>query len=56
MPPPSLASLKPLMYESAMLSRRAQTVSRSAAFAGETLRALSNAILLLGLIGDRRAR
>lgn len=29
---------------------------RSGAFASATLRALSSAILLLGLIGDRRAR
>jgi len=30
--------------------------TRPAAFVGETLRALSAAVLLLGLIGDRRAR
>jgi hypothetical protein len=30
--------------------------SPAAAFAGETLRALSSTLLLLGLIGDRRAR
>ncbi|MGF7005365.1 hypothetical protein J2X50_000839 [Aminobacter sp. BE322] len=39
-----------------MNSRQVHTVSRPAAFAGETLRALSSALLLLGLIGDRRAR
>ena len=32
------------------------TKSRSAILAGETLRALASALLLLGLIGDRRAR
>jgi len=30
--------------------------SRFDAFASQTLRALSSAVLLLGLIGDRRAR
>ena len=39
-----------------MTSRPTIIVSRSAAFAGETMRALSSALLLLGLIGDRRAR
>jgi hypothetical protein len=38
-----------------MSSTRA-TISRSAAFAAETVRALSSAVLLLGLIGDRRVR
>ncbi|MBB6467409.1 hypothetical protein HNQ96_003288 [Aminobacter lissarensis] len=39
-----------------MSSRKIKEISRPAAFAGETLRALSSALLLLGLIGDRRAR
>jgi len=32
------------------------TQSRSATLAGETVRALASTLLLLGLIGDRRAR
>ena len=32
------------------------TKSRSAILAGETVRALASTLLLLGLIGDRRAR
>jgi len=32
------------------------TRSRAAALAGETVRALASTLLLLGLIGDRRAR
>ncbi|MBB6357373.1 hypothetical protein GGR00_005195 [Aminobacter aganoensis] len=39
-----------------MTSRKIIEISRPAAFAGATLRALSSALLLLGLIGDRRAR
>jgi hypothetical protein len=39
-----------------MQSRQTIIVSRPSAFAGETVRALSSALLLLGLIGDRRAR
>jgi len=39
-----------------MKTRFASTVSRRAGLAGETARALASAILLLGLIGDRRAR
>ena len=39
-----------------MLSHKVNEFSRLVAFAGKTLRALSSAILLLGLIGDRRAR
>jgi len=42
--------------ERAMSSRQTITVSRFAAFAGETARAFSSTLLLLGLIGDRRAR
>jgi hypothetical protein len=38
-----------------MFSTRAYN-SRPAAFAAETVRALSSAVLLLGLIGDRRVR
>lgn len=45
------------MYWSRIMTFRAdRTVARSAAFAAETVRALSSALLLLGLIGDRRAR
>jgi hypothetical protein len=39
-----------------MTRRRDITASRAPAFAGETLRALSATLLLLGLIGDRRVR
>jgi hypothetical protein len=39
-----------------MHSRQAAVISRPSAFAGATLRALSSTLLLLGLIGDRRAR
>jgi hypothetical protein len=39
-----------------MQARASIAKFRSAAFADETLRALSAAVLLLGLIGDRRAR
>jgi hypothetical protein len=39
-----------------MHSRSQFTKSRSAALAAETLRALASTLLLLGLIGDRRAR
>jgi len=39
-----------------MISSRAKHNSRSAAFAAETVRALASALLLLGLIGDRRVR
>jgi hypothetical protein len=38
------------------MSRQRKTASSSTGFAGETLRALSSTLLLLGLIGDRRAR
>ena len=39
-----------------MQPRQHNAKSGQAAFAGETVRALSAALLLLGLIGDRRAR
>jgi hypothetical protein len=39
-----------------MKTRSHAAKSTSTGFAGETLRALSAAVLLLGLIGDRRAR
>jgi hypothetical protein len=39
-----------------MKTRPASTVSRPAILAGETVRALASGLLLLGLIGDRRAR
>ena len=51
-----VASSMPLLYESGMHSRPQFTTSRSAALAAETLRALASTLLLLGLIGDRRAR
>jgi hypothetical protein len=37
-----------------MMTRRTKT-ARPAGFTGQTLRALSSTVLLLGLIGDRRA-
>jgi hypothetical protein len=43
------------MYEKRMNAHRAKTIADRPAFAGQTLRALSSA-LLLGLIGDRRVR
>ena len=36
------------------MNTRSKQPSRPAAFAVETVRALSSALLLLGLIGDRR--
>jgi len=39
-----------------MFRRPTIELSRSSAFAAETVRALSSTLLLLGLIGDRRAR
>jgi hypothetical protein len=39
-----------------MSKRPAIVNSSQSAFAAETFRALSSALLLLGLIGDRRAR
>jgi len=39
-----------------MISRARSKDTRRTGFAGETLRALSATLLLLGLIGDRRAR
>jgi hypothetical protein len=39
-----------------MNTRRVMSVSSSVAFATATVRALSSTLLLLGLIGDRRAR
>jgi len=38
------------------MNMRSTAASRPTGFAGETLRALSATLLLLGLIGDRRAR
>jgi hypothetical protein len=40
----------------AMKTEVRSIAARSTGFAGETLRALSSTLLLLGLIGDRRAR
>jgi hypothetical protein len=45
-----------LFIETAMSTRRVLPVSSSVAFAAATVRALSSTLLLLGLIGDRRAR
>jgi hypothetical protein len=42
--------------EAAMNKRHASATLRPTGFAGETLRALTSALLLLGLIGDRRVR
>jgi len=57
--PPSaigkLASARAVLYESAMTLRARTKDARPTGFAGETLRALSATLLLLGLIGDRRA-
>lgn len=39
-----------------MSKRLSQSVERPSAIAAETLCALSSALLLLGLIGDRRVR
>ncbi len=39
-----------------MNPRHASTASHRTGFAGETVRALVSGLLLLGLIGDRRAR
>jgi hypothetical protein len=39
-----------------MIRRPTHDLSRPTAFAAETVRALSSTLLLLGLIGDRRAR
>ena len=41
---------------SRMFRRPTHNSSHSTAFAVETMRALSSTLLLLGLIGDRRAR
>jgi hypothetical protein len=38
------------------MQTRSRQSRSSTGFAGETLRALSSTLLLLGLIGDRRAR
>jgi hypothetical protein len=55
-PPFSLQDVPALSIETAMNTRRALPSSSSAAFATATVRALSSTLLLLGLIGDRRAR
>ncbi|TIO07038.1 MAG: hypothetical protein E5X89_07655 [Mesorhizobium sp.] len=39
-----------------MNTRATSVASRQTGFAGETSRALASALLLLGLIGDRRVR
>ncbi|RWN96038.1 MAG: hypothetical protein EOS06_28295 [Mesorhizobium sp.] len=39
-----------------MTNRATPVASRQTGFAGETVRALASALLLLGLIGDRRVR
>jgi hypothetical protein len=53
--PPGLPDGMPSCMRSAMQTRPRSSNS-SSGFAGEALRALSSALLLLGLIGDRRAR
>jgi hypothetical protein len=45
-----------LSIETFMIMRHALPVSSSVALATATVRALSSTLLLLGLIGDRRAR
>jgi hypothetical protein len=52
----TLASSRPLLYESAIMTMRRTSTVRPTGFAGETARVLRSALLLLGLIGDRRAR
>jgi hypothetical protein len=51
-----LQAISALSIETGMNTRRALPVSSSVAFATATVRALSSTLLLLGLIGDRRAR
>jgi hypothetical protein len=55
-PPFSLQGVLALSIEPSMNTRRVMSVSSSVAFATATVRALSSTLLLLGLIGDRRAR
>jgi len=52
---PCLAPVAPVR-DGIMNTRHASNASRPTGFSGETLRALASALLLLGLIGDRRAR
>jgi hypothetical protein len=54
--PFSLQDVSGLSIETAMNTRNALPISSSVAFATTTARALSSTLLLLGLIGDRRAR
>jgi hypothetical protein len=42
--------------KTAMTNRATSVASRQTGFAGETVRAPASALLLLGLIGDRRVR
>jgi len=51
-----LASARALLYEDAIMTTRRTETIRPTGFAGETARVLRSALLLLGLIGDRRAR
>jgi hypothetical protein len=55
-PPFSLQGVLALSIEPSMNTRRVMSVSSSVAFATATVRALPSTLLLLGLIGDRRAR
>jgi hypothetical protein len=55
-PPFPLQGVLALSIEPSMNTRRVMSVSSSVAFATTTDRALSSTLLLLGLIGDRRAR
>jgi hypothetical protein len=54
--PAALASAGSLLYEDAIMSAPRTATVRPTGFAGETARVLRSALLLLGLIGDRRAR
>ncbi|SDA80438.1 hypothetical protein SAMN02927914_03148 [Mesorhizobium qingshengii] len=40
----------------AAMNTRATNATRPTGFSGETMRALTSTLLLLGLIGDRRVR
>jgi hypothetical protein len=51
-----LACVASLLYEGTIMMMRRTATARPTGFAGETARALRSALLLLGLIGDRRAR
>ena len=56
--PEHLATRRAVLYQTRHVHAPGHSPADPAqpAFAAETLRALSSALLLLGLIGDRRAR